>query len=1104
MRVRAVCIALCVLAGCNSDVDPVSPASPLSTPPLDATAIAEHNDAVAAMGAFDYQTAIDTLTALVSSDPGRDRYKVDLAIAMLNRQRAGDETIALASLEDVLSREPDNARARYSAALLQLNAGNIEGAKSHLEMVVALDPADAYGSYYLGQSLMQLGQLDEALVYFKRAIALDPYLRSALYAGAQAARRVGDTELAAAWLGDFQRMEHNPRAHLAELKYTRMGPKAELTAIEVRSLEPTPPPMGPLFSTKRRGLIGCSDCPEVRSLGAGWEDGGLYIMFAGDQCEIYRYTDAQGFDGLASPQVRSEVPLSSGDINASLWGDVDSDGHVDVVLCRNGANQLWLGRGERQFELDDRMPSLDSSTIDGALFDADHDGDLDVLCVNDGSPCELINNNGDGTWQVLADASSGFPAAMNRGREVVVADFDGDLDTDVLLIAKSPPHMVWLNDRLWNWSTPDTGWGDLLGSDIATAVAADLNADGDMDIVASDGTCAVSVWSRQANGWSKRVLAESLAQSPLPDTSQRDRTSPPRQLAVADLDGDGLLDVLAETSWNFTGQIGLGRVLRVLGGDGRDDVLEMSGQRWTLLDAGGQHGPMLLTSGPAGIAWYPPGEGRFDFVSVLPRGATDAGQSMRSNASGVGTSIAARVGSRWTMTGGVRNTAGPGQNLQPISIGLGGAQDIDFIAIDWTDGVYQTESHLKPGQMHEIVETQRQLSSCPVIFAWNGESMQFMTDCLGVGGLGFYLSPSTYASPRPFERVLLERDVLNPRDGLMEIVLSEPMQETCYLDSVVLESIDCPPGWDVVADERMGTALPSPTSDLLYFRQQAKPVRARLGRQDVTDHVAVVDTLAADPGRLDGRFIGRLLEPLAMEIEFDRALDAPGRPVLLLDAWVEYPYSQTMFAAWQANRSYDSITIEAQRADGQWVMLHDKIGYPAGMPRRSVFPLEHIPVGCRALRLKTDLELYIDAASVAFVEPCPDAVIHSAQPVQAVLESVGFPNRVDGPHRRPGYEWNARKPIWDTRTQRGWYDALGDVMSQVGAIDGRTAIFGTGDAIRCRFEPSPAPPLGWSRRHVLAVAGWCKDMDLMTRQGGTVEPVPGVRVDDRSRYRSGR
>ena len=60
---------------------------------------------------------------------------------------------------------------------------------------------------------------------------------------------------------------------------------------------------------------------------------------------------------------------------------------------------------------------------------------------------------------------------------------------------------------------------------------------------------------------------------------------------------------------------------------------------------------------------------------------------------------------------------------------------------EWLDGVYQTEMKLIVDVLHRVTETQRQLSSCPVLFAWEGEKGAFVNDLAGVGDIGFAVGP---------------------------------------------------------------------------------------------------------------------------------------------------------------------------------------------------------------------------------------------------------------------------------------------------------------------------------------------------------------------------
>ena len=69
--------------------------------------IAMNNRGVAQMGHFDYAAAQQTFAALIEKYPGWTDARVNLAIAVLNRQQEGDEAAALAIVDQVLADEPD-------------------------------------------------------------------------------------------------------------------------------------------------------------------------------------------------------------------------------------------------------------------------------------------------------------------------------------------------------------------------------------------------------------------------------------------------------------------------------------------------------------------------------------------------------------------------------------------------------------------------------------------------------------------------------------------------------------------------------------------------------------------------------------------------------------------------------------------------------------------------------------------------------------------------------------------------------------------------------------------------------------------------------------
>jgi tetratricopeptide (TPR) repeat protein len=1046
--------------------------------------VERNNAAVGLMGQFDFNAAVDAFGAVQASAPNWAGAQLNVAIALMNRQRSGDAARAETLLRELLTRPEVALRARYSLGLLLLHDGREAEALPLLTAAANANPADAFAAYFVGQIRMADSPA-EAVEWHRRAAAAQPLLRSAYYGAFIGLRRLNREDEAAAMLARFQALERHPQAMTAEFKYTRMGPLSEAITVDDPIDRAPAAPAGTRFE---------SPVPLVADSRAAWRRGGgprsiTVADFTGD--EALDLFIASAMDGSAPNAVivnrdgryvlDTAHPLARvANVRAALWADLDDDGLVDVVLCRPaGGTQIWKQSSRGQWIDATAIAAVRltrSDVVDGVVFDADHDGDLDIWLVNASGPNELLNNDGGGFRAIAGVAGLAGDGRPSRG--VAVADLDNDRDADVIVLKEAPPHDVFINGRVWEYRRDDTA-SALIAAPFAALIAADLDTDGEPEIYTA-GQRGIERWRRDA---ARTWRPEALAGSESADAAR---------LAIADTNGDGTLELVATVGvhWKVVDVVASAsnRMVAAVAAGGTD-----APGGWAVAHLDAANGPSIVGVHESGMPMtWNPGAGRYRYLAVQLSGRDPASDQRRSNVSGLGARITVRTASRWTAVDTTRPDSGPGQSLQPTSIGLGGAQRADFVAITWSDGVFQTELSLDAGRLHRIAETQRQLSSCPVLFAWDGRRFRFVTDVLGVGGIGFFERPGVYSAPYPRENVLLPDGVV-PSDDAYRLKIAEPMEEVTYLDRASLVAYDLPPGWHMTLDERKAIASPPPTGAPIFYREERLATHAENDAgENVTATLAFADHVAAGPQHVDSRFIG-LARRYSITLTFDRPLNrGPGKPVLLVHGWVEYPYAQTVFAAWQAGAVYEAPTLEARDTAGRWHPVAREFGYPAGMPRQMALPLPPLPADTVALRIRTSQEIYWDRMSIVFAEPPPDARRHVLPLRAARLEPAGFARRTTGPQRTPYYDDLASAPLADTRHPRGWYTEFGRIDPLVADEDAAVAIFGPGEAVVLDFDaPASVLPERWTRHFVFEARGWCKDMDLYTLDGETIEPLPG-------------
>ncbi len=1046
---------------------------------------------------FEFEAAERTFTEAVAADPECHEACLGQAIAILNQTGDGAQERAIGLLDGVLRRSPGDLRAEYCQALGYLFLGDPVRALPRFRRAAERYPADPYAQFYAGQCCELQGELEAARGFYRRAAEVDPYLRSAALGLQRVLGRLGDEAGAGEALAEFRRLADNPRSHLAEFKYTRMGPLGEAVLPASAPRAPLAPDGPVLAEVGAMPIDGLPPAPAVVTslLPAADLDGDGTIEFVAQVEEPEEFRIERRLVRSA-PGGRWRMDAATTDAmrrGRMMWGDFDNDGRVDVAFSRVDPATRIIGGGIwPSWSQSLAGGSWQQHTFEGALLpaddlvtaaDLDHDGDLDLVFTSPTGSGILWNLGRPGVREPVAWERRPVDGSL-AGARACAADLDRDGDLDLVLWSPGgAAAQAWCNDRLWAWRR-DASLASFESSGPGAVVAFRRNEDGEPVIAALAGGRpgshdSMQLWERSGGAWR---------------AGPRTRLAAASALWVTDLSGSGHANVIALDGGSLVVMDAHGGIVERHAGI--PERAEMAA-----VDA---RGPVVVApSATAGEAprWMAPGPGRWPFAAIAVRGRIDPSQQMRSNSSGIGTRLDARVGGEWVARDALPWRSSGQQPLEPVLVGLGESPAADFVSIDWPDAVTQAELDVAAGP-RTIAETQRQISSCPVIFAWDGTRHRFVTDCLGVGGIGYLagverrtdgsLSP-VYPPPRPWERVVLgDASALAARDGAFDIRLGEPMEEACYLDAARLVAWDLPPGWHLALDERMGINGPAPTGEARFWRRSMEP--AEHSPQHAA--LAVRDGRAADLGPVDHRFIGRLAGEAVLELRFPGAIDAgPGDPALLIDGWVEYPYSSTGFAMWQARAPYQAPSIEAlDPATGRWVTVVAEFGYPAGMPRQCMLPIPagSLPRGCGSLRLRTTMELYVDAVRIAWLEPCPEARRTELPLRKAEVAFAGFASRIPRPQRRPDYDYARRAPLWDCRMQPGAYTRYGDCTPLLARTDDAVAVFGAGEEVRLRFDaaPSPAPPEGAARTWVLEVDGWCKDMDLMTGGGAALEPMP--------------
>jgi hypothetical protein len=1037
-------------------------------------------------------------------DPQKDTLARERAAALFGDHK----DLARAELAPLVARRDAVVSDLVTAAAIELVDGKTQACATFLDRAEKADPKSAGAAYLRGQISREQGDYAAALPHFRRAHELAPNDLPSRLCLAEALEETGDVKgaeelyrsvvdvglengllwYATAVFRMARLLTTNKRAAEAE-PFNRLW--GDLTLRGASAPDFPTMALGELAKVRPPRPAGSSPAkPQARLELEGArtvlpELAGARELFPWDlDGDLQPDLTAIGERGVCVGLRREKGWLAqtvvAGPVQLVRALDIDNDGDLDLLVLQDGVLALYLCDRETWTRSPLAFPALPSPPHDIVPVDYDHEGDMDLLLVGDFG-ARIWRNDGAAT----PDEKHGFVdaselAGLPRDRTfdwAVTEDFDCDNDVDFLLGGRTTD--LYLADSLRAGKFQDKTRVFPSGTRIQRKpIAADLDGDARPDLWTPE-----AVWHQEKDGTFRRVARSSK----LPEDAWGAQ--------ALDIDLDGSLDLVWRggspddaTALLAAGlpqetQVGIGS--GASGAPGPFALADFNGDKSVDLAIGTASGIAIRDGQPSGNR----------AVRLSYRGA-------RSNRRAVGAIVEYRAG------GVYRRIYWRGE---PVLAGVGPAGKLDVLRITWPNGIVQTDLDLDlkaqggvddpDAAFKSITEAPKLPGSCPFLYSWNGERSVFVTDVLGGTPLGLPARPGVLVPFRHDEYVLVRGEELAPKDGFLELHLTEELREVTYLDQARLSAVDHPAGTLVFPNERF-CFPPFPEPHLHSLKDPLAPVRATgSDGKDWTASLAQVDDVHAVPFALEAPQFAGHAKPWFVELEFDREAVARAPTMrLAMTGWFSWSDSTANMACAGQGLEFVPPTFQVPDGQGGWKDAGPPVGFPSGKSKTMVVDVTSIlPRDDPRIRVSTTLRLYWDAILLAVDADDAPREVRTLEATSAriwrrgfsaPLASGGLGRPDDSRPERFDWEHLADQPRWNQTP--GMYTRYGECATLVREVDDRYAMIGAGDALTLRFDARSLPPPreGFVRDWLLYLDGWCKDADLNTVAAETVEPLP--------------
>jgi Flp pilus assembly protein TadD len=973
---------------------------------------------------------------------------------------------ALEELRKALDLAPDSVRERVNYGLALLRTGKTEDGVKELEAAQRQDPSIPHTWFNLGITFKKESEYDRAIPQLEGMLKLVPgepvthYNLGVLY------RLTGRADLALQHFEASERLNPNLAGpHFQLYNAYRQAGRAEDAAREQR-----------IFQDIKKLTAGAAIPEDLE-----WS----YYSEIFEPIEPRDHTD----EGPVAPAAFEGRTLGTG-VDASSAGvtvvDVDGDGKPDLVV--------WSSKGIQVFRQGSQAIDCGLKNLTGVLSiapgDFNNDGLADLVVISQSGAALYENKRG-------RFEKSAIQLPRGRFTKAVWLDYDHDYDLDLILLGQDA--RVMRNNGAAGFSD-DTARFPFIQADAVDAVVFDSVPDTPgLDLaVAYRGRPAVLYVDKLQGKFEARDLPEV--------------TTGAAAVAAFDFNDDSWTDLAFSVDGQeflLENHAGVFQLATAVNGSGRPLFADVANRgRGDLVAAGwlyrnrGQARlePEKLESLADAVAVTAADfdrDGRLDLavvnrngsVALLRNIAESSNKWMDITLNGV-KNLKLAYGARVEVRAGLQYQKQVYRGV-PLHFGMAAYIAPESLRITWANGLVQNEFKQPTGKLLAIKEAPRLSGSCPMIFTWNGERFQFVTDVLGVAPLGASSGDGDYFPVDHDEYVQIPSGAMVPRDGAYEVRITEELHEVSYLDQVRLMAVDHPREFELYTNDKFKSP-PFPEFRLFGVKHRLYPVAAR----DQDNHDVLARVLRPEgkyPDSFTRQFDGTA-ELHHLDLDFGSAAPS-NRALLILNGWVDWADGSTFFAASQEKAGGLVMPyLQVKDENGQWRTVIEDMGMPAGKPKTIVVDLSGKFLSrSREVRIVTSLSVYWDEIFLAEDAGLPAATTW-LDAASADLHFRGFSKIViDAARKQPEhFLYDIVEPLSQWNPTPGLYTRYGDVRSLVTALDDRLVIMGSGDEMTLKFSAAALPPLkdGWTRDFLLLVDGWAKDADPNTAFSRSVEPLP--------------